>query len=193
METRTVGLAELGLADAYRVDHVPSFWKTLPRILSPHDVGSDDVFLEVGSGMGRVVVLAARKYSFRRIIGVEISGDLHKIAERNVARNYHRLRCRDVELVNADILDYQIPDDVSVVYLYNPFLGPIFQHFAEELQRSVSRRPRKVRIIYLTPREEGRLLAWGNIRRVRTARVVRGDRSLNSVVRLYELAPNLDE
>lgn len=190
MEMRRVGLSELGLADENRVDHVPSFWKTLPRILPSHEVNSEDVLLDLGSGMGRVVVFAALKYAFGRIIGVEISPELHEIAMQNVARNRERLRCNNIELVNADVLDYTIPDDVTVVYLYNPFRGRVFQHAIDEVERSIEREPRDIRIIYLTPHEETRLLASERITLVRSARAVLFDRSPNSVVRLYSVKPS---
>jgi len=159
MEMRLVPLKELGLADEHRVNHIPSFWKTLPRILPPAEVSPDDVLLDLGSGMGRMVVFAAAEYPFRRVIGVEIASELHEIAQRNVARNRERLRS-DVELVNKDVLDYSIPDDVTVAYLYKPFSGPVFQHVIDELERSIERRPREIRIVYLAPREERRLLSF---------------------------------
>ena len=113
MEMRLVRLEEFGLADEHRVDHVPSFWKTLPRILPRNEVGPDDVLIDFGSGMGRVVVLAAKRYPFRRIIGVEISQQMHEIARRNVERNRRHMRCTEIELVNADVIDYTVPDDVT--------------------------------------------------------------------------------
>jgi hypothetical protein len=189
MEMRIVHLEELGLADEHRVDHVPSFGRTLPRILPQDEVGPYDVLLDLGSGMGRVVISAAKTYSFRRIVGVEISPELHEIAKRNLARNRLCLRCPQIELINADVLDYRIPDDVTVVYLYNPFRGPVFQHVVDELERSVDRNPREIRIIYLNPREERRLLASERINLVRSARAVLGDWSTDSLVRLYRLRP----
>lgn len=189
IEARPVALAELGLAHEHRVDHVPSFWRTLRRILPEREVTGEDVFLDLGSGMGRAVFLAARDYAFRRVIGVEIAAPLHEIARRNLARNRHRLRCRDVELVNADVLAYRIPDDVTVVYLYNPFRGPVFAHVVDELCRSLDRRPRPLRVIYLNPVEEASLLASG---RGRLLRAVRGwrptrDWARANAIRMYAL------
>lgn len=190
MNAYFVPLTEVGLADEHRVNHIPSFWKTLPRILPPNEVGPDDVFLDLGSGMGRTIIVAGVKYRFRRIIGVEISAELNQIAQENVARSTPRLRCSQIELINTDVLNYRIPDDVTVVYLYNPFRGPVFQHVVDELERSIDRNPREIRIIYLTPREEGRLLASGRVTLVRSARAVRGDRADNTIIRLYRMRPS---
>src|SRR5258708_28614484 len=84
MERGLVGREEFGLGDEHRVDPAPSFWTTLPKVLPKNEVGPDDVLIDLGSGMGRVVVHAATTYSFRRIIGVEISSRLHEIAEQNI-------------------------------------------------------------------------------------------------------------
>jgi SAM-dependent methyltransferase len=190
MEARFVGLDDLGVADEHRVFHLPSSWMALPRILPRSEVRAEDVFIDFGSGMGRIVVLAARRYRLRRVIGVEISVQLHEIAERNIERNRRRLRCQDVELVNADVLEYRIPDDVSIVYLYHPFTGPIFEHVVAELGRSVDRNPREIRIIYLNPVEEERLLASGRVAFVRSAWAGGWrNRHITDSVRLYVLRP----
>jgi SAM-dependent methyltransferase len=190
MEARFADLREFGLADEHRVFHLPSSWMALPRILPRSEVGADDVFVDLGSGTGRVVLLAACRYCFRRVVGVEISAPLHEIAERNIERNRRRLRCRNVELVNADVLDYRIPDDVTVVYLYHPFTGPIFERVVAELGRSVDRSPRDVRIIYLNPVEEERLLASARVTLVRSAWAGGWrDRARTDSVRLYLLRP----
>jgi hypothetical protein len=191
MEMRFVHLDEFGLADENRVDHIPSYWETLRRILPSNEVKSEDVLIELGSGMGRVVVVAAKGYRFRRIIGVEISPQLHQIAKRNIERNRRHTRRVEIELVNADVLDYPIPDDVTVAYLYNPFTGPVFDHVVTELERSVERNPREIRIIYLNPIEETRLLASDRIRLLRTAWAgPPGEESPWSQVRLYSLRPS---
>lgn len=126
---------------------------SLRRILPPREVTDHDVFVDFGSGMGRVVLQAAR-YPFRKVIGVEVSETLHSIARENIDRNRQRLRCPDTELVHADALDYELPDDVTVAFLYNPFRGEIFATVIERLLQSVERNPRPLRIIYVNPIEE---------------------------------------
>src|SRR5262245_16419063 len=133
-----VDLAGLRLDAPDRVSYEAGGWLDLRRILRPGDVSSDSVFLDLGSGKGRIVLMAAR-YQFRRIIGVELSERLNAIARRNVAACRLRLRCPDIELITADVLDYRIPDEVSVAYMFNPFRGPIFYTVLENLNPSVDR------------------------------------------------------
>src|SRR5437763_11062946 len=66
-----------------RVRYEPSGWGYLARALDPAEVGPDDVFVDFGSGKGRVVYQAGR-LPFRRVIGVEVSEELNRIARRNL-------------------------------------------------------------------------------------------------------------
>lgn len=163
-----------------------SGWTTLRRILRRGEVDHDDVFIDFGSGLGRVLYQAAQRYPLRRVEGVELSAELTAIARRNLDPTRHRLRCRDVRLVTSDVLDYEIPDDLTIAYLYNPFTDAIFQTVVDRLVESVQRRPRRLRLIYLNPLEDERLRHAG-FREVRRLRGVR--RTATSGARMYELTP----
>lgn len=133
METlASVQLSDIGLSGPHRCDYEPSGWLDIRRILRHGEIGPNDVFLDLGSGKGRAVLQAAR-FPFSRVIGVELSEDMTAIAQRNLAARRRQLRCRNVELITADVLHYPIPDDVSVVYLFNPFQGPIFDAVIEQI------------------------------------------------------------
>ena len=155
-----IDLSEFGLAHQERVYYIASNWHVLRRALRHYEIGPDDVFIDIGSGMGRVVVEATR-YPFKRVIGVELAGELHEIAEENVRRMRRRMRCAEIELVNSDILDYDMPDDVTFVYMFNPFRGAIFRAAMGNLIRSLDRNPRTVHLIYSNPFEEPYLLGTG--------------------------------
>jgi len=155
-----VELEQLGLDGADRSRYLATGWSVLPRILPRRSVGPDDVFIDFGSGMGRVVLQAAT-YPFRRVIGVELSEELNAIARRNLELSRPSLRCQEVELVATDVLRYRVPDDVTVAFLANPFRGEIFRTVADELIASVDRAPRRLRIVYRNPVEHELLLATG--------------------------------
>ena len=53
------------------------------------------------------------------MIGVELLEDLTADAERNLATARPALRARELETVTADILEWPVPDDLSVVFLYS--------------------------------------------------------------------------
>jgi hypothetical protein len=159
----------------------------LRRVLPRREVGADDVFIDIGSGMGRVVFQAAG-YPFKRVIGVELSEELNRVARANIENNRDRLFCRDVELVTADATDYRLPDDVTVAYFANPFTGDIFRTVIEQLLESLDRRPRRLRLIYRNPVEHDYLMSTGRFRPVRRLRGWRPTEewSVSNSTRMYE-------
>jgi hypothetical protein len=184
-----VSCAELGLSDPRSVRYRPAGVTSLRRILSPREVSDDDVFIDFGSGKGRVVLQAALYYRFRRVYGVELSEGVHEIAVRNLEICRDRLRCRDVRLIRADAVEFEIPDDVTVAFFYNPFVGELFETVVARLLASVDRNPRRLRIVYGNPVEEDALLRTGRVKPVRILRGWRPGRewSRSNSFRLYEV------
>jgi predicted RNA methylase len=124
----------------------------LRRALPRASVTPDDVFVDLGAGMGLVIYQAAKDYPFRRVVGVELSDSLSEVARQNIERNRHRLRC-EVEIVTADVVSYEFPDDATIVYLYNPFVGEVFRGAIERVLASYDRHPRDIRLLYANPVE----------------------------------------
>lgn len=115
---------------------------------------SDATFVDIGSGMGRVLMLAAA-HAFKQIVGVEISPALHEIARENLARYKIRADRRpDVRLVRSDARDYVFPAGNLLIYLYNPFEGPVFQEVIERLLLECSD---DLVLIYHTPTQRDML------------------------------------
>lgn len=180
----TFGTTVLAEHDAERVYYKPLPWGTLSRVLSKEDVDPSDVFLDLGAGKGRAVFVAAANYTFKRVIGVELSAELSAVARANIAHAQEQFLSRDVEIVTSDVLNYDIPDDVTVVFLYNPFRGQVFASVIQKLLESVDRRPRRLRVIYLFPTEVEHLRSTGRFRLVRR---VRGWRPTRQWARSYEI------
>ena len=108
-------------------------------------------FVDLGAGMGRVVLLAARR-PFRGVIGVEISPALVEIARENLATSRDPLRvARDVKIVGADALSYTFPHGDLVVFLYNPFRAPVLGDVLTNLRATAEER--EVVLLYHTPVE----------------------------------------
>jgi SAM-dependent methyltransferase len=169
-----------------RVGYQASGWSYLRRVLPRREVDANDVFVDIGSGKGRVLLQAACSYRFARVIGVEISESLNQIARTNVERRRGRLRT-DVEIVTADAAEYEIPDDVTVVYLCYPFVGDTFRGMVNNLVSSVRRNPRRLRLIYALPRMEEELVRTGVFRLVRSVRIV--DTGVPNRITMYEAQP----
>ncbi|MEU6073961.1 methyltransferase domain-containing protein [Micromonospora sp. NPDC047074] len=154
------------VADGDRRGYEPSEAWRLSRILPPAEVGPDDVFVDVGTGKGRVLLVAARRYRARRIIGVEVDPELLAVARRNVARLPAR---SGIELVGEDVSAWKIPPDATILYLFNPFVGRTFEEFLAGVLRSQADHPRRIRLVYANPVMHDAVLAAG-FRIVRTHR-----------------------
>lgn len=103
---------------------------------------AEAAFVDVGSGKGRVVLVASTM-PFKRVVGVEFSEGLDLIARSNVDRfPPTERRARAVELVCMDATEYQFPTDPLVVYFYNPFLRSVMESVMSNLRRSLEQRPR---------------------------------------------------
>jgi hypothetical protein len=109
---------------------------------------SQFTFLDLGSGKGRVLLMAS-DYPFQRIVGVEFMPDLHRAAQKNISSySNDRRRCRQLEAVCMDAGDFQFPLGPLVVYLFNPFAEATFARVLENLRRSIEHTPRPVYIAY---------------------------------------------
>ena len=146
-----------------RVAYAPSGWHVLPRALRYLGVSERDTFVDFGCGKGRVVHQAARR-PFRRVIGVEISPALAEIARANLAARRHQHRCRDVEIVVADVAEFAVPDDLTIAYLFHPVENETFDAVLRGIVDSIDRHPRRVRLIYVSPILGSRVLATGRFR-----------------------------
>ena len=155
-----VDLKDLGLDDPERVRYGATPRFVVPRVLRKLKVGRDDVFLDLGSGKGRVVRQAAM-FRFKRVIGVEIAEELNRVSRHNIEQSRDRLACQDVELVTMDVVDYEIPDDVTIAYLFHPFTGGIFGRVIDNLVASLDRNPRELRIVYVVPTMASRIRESG--------------------------------
>lgn len=120
------------------------------RILSalPLDP-ADATFVDLGCGKGRALVLAL-DHGFRRVVGVEFSAELAAVADENVrAYAARRSGVQRAEVVTGDAADYRFPPGPLVIYLYNPFHGPLVQRVMDNLAASLADDPRPVWVVYL--------------------------------------------
>jgi SAM-dependent methyltransferase len=113
-----------------------------------HGALRDFTFIDLGSGKGRVLLMAS-DYPFQKIIGVELMPELYRAAQKNIAGySTDRQQCRQIETVCMDARDFQFPDGPLVVYLFNPFSESTFAQVLENLRRSVEAVPRTAYVAY---------------------------------------------
>jgi SAM-dependent methyltransferase len=117
-------------------------------------------FIDIGSGKGRALALAAR-HGFPLVIGVELSRNLHQIAERNFARIGGTLGA-SIRTLNLDARDFLFPGTPSVVCLFNPFQDEeITREVVKNIERAHQASGSPVFLLYHWPVHEGVLRERG--------------------------------
>jgi SAM-dependent methyltransferase len=137
----------------------PWGWLSGYRLLRWVHPQPDDVFLDIGSGHGRVVLLASL-FQFKRVIGVELSAPVHLLAQQNLS-TFRMRRQAEVKFIQADAAAYVIPTDVTVIFLYNPFPSETFRRCIQHVFDSLDQAPRRLRLIYANPVEHDYLISTG--------------------------------
>ena len=122
------------------------------KIMYRINYGQSDVFLDFGSGKGRILLLASQ-YNFQNVIGIEFSPELVGIALNNIVncKGYNNFNIDKIKIIEGDVLDYKYNNDETVFYLYNPFSNIIIEQLCDQIMKSIHLKPRKVYIIYVNP------------------------------------------
>jgi len=80
----------------------------------------DGVFVDYGSGKGRVLMLAVL-YGFKRTVGIEFAQDLCVDADRNLDRFRNRTRKQfEARVLNVDAACYRVDDEDSIFSYTTP-------------------------------------------------------------------------
>jgi SAM-dependent methyltransferase len=109
----------------HELDQINNFLREEPEIGSYK-------FIDVGSGKGRVILYnIAQKAPYGSYMGIEIDPRLHHVAELNMMSTNIELN-KEVVLVNQDILDYSIPYEPCVYFLFHPFSSEVYDKFIEK-------------------------------------------------------------
>ena len=119
-------------------------------ILRNLSLKSTDVFVDLGSGKGRVVCCAS-KFKVQEIVGVELDKALCDIAECNARKVRGKKSCSRITNVSAEDFDYERG---TVYYIFNPFGASILSSVLKKIEQSLRLYPRNVRIVYANPVHE---------------------------------------
>jgi SAM-dependent methyltransferase len=111
----------------------------------------DFVFIDLGSGKGRTLLMAS-DYAFRRIMGVELLPALHRAAQDNLKQyRSESQKCFALESICGDATEFSFPDAPTVLYLFNPFSEGGLRRMIANLEQSLRLHPRTVYVLYHNP------------------------------------------
>ncbi len=112
---------------------------------------SSSCFVDFGSGKGKAMLLAAEK-GFRKVIGVEFSGQLVEVCRQNLETFERKSKSKTVfDVVQMDAAEYEIPAEANLLYFANPFDETLCGKVIENILESLRKCPREIVIIHLYP------------------------------------------
>jgi SAM-dependent methyltransferase len=127
----------------------PAPWRTLKRSMRLASLQAEgSTFVDIGCGKGRVL-LSALGLPFARVIGIELSPVLSKIATKNLASA--RLivrRCSSAEVICGDAIEFSMPHGPTVIFFYNPFPLATMEIVLGNIVRSYFEAPRPICLVF---------------------------------------------
>ena len=131
-------------------------WRALPGVRPIEEYG----FFDVGCGKGRAMMLAS-EMGFRECAGVELDPGLAEVARRNLEAwsKTGKTRC-PVYVVEGDATEVALPELPLLVYVYNPFRGPVVRKLLQRLEAHAAGRVGPLDLIYLIPEETKEFAAF---------------------------------
>jgi predicted RNA methylase len=121
---------------------------------------ADHLFIDVGSGKGRVMMMAALA-GFRRVVGLEFDPTLTAIARRNLATFARGNRGTAFTVVEGDATRFDFPPVPTVIFMNNPFDGPLVTKLMDAIERAHRRSEADVAILYMHSNHAKLILARG--------------------------------
>jgi SAM-dependent methyltransferase len=108
-------------------------------------------FIDIGSGKGRVLLMAA-DYPFKRILGIELLPELHRVAKENIAKyKSDTQQCFAIDCIQGDASEFIFPPEPAVVYLFNPLSESALAKMVDNLEQSSRQHPKPVFVLYHNP------------------------------------------
>lgn len=138
------GVLELGdrppsaLADPEMLHYEPAPARAILEFVDEAGRGPEDVFYDVGAGLGRTAILA-HLVSGAPARGVEYDAELWELARAGAAR----LGLRQVEFVQGDAREADYAGG-TVFFLFTPFRGEIFRAVMARLRGRASEGPIRI-------------------------------------------------
>ena len=112
---------------------------------------SEYIFIDLGSGKGRAILMASMM-PFKKIIGVEFSGILNDIAKSNVDKFPKNIQlCRNITFYTADATEFIFPGEKYILYMFNPFDKRVMEQVIGNISKQFYKKPVHIIVIYINP------------------------------------------
>lgn len=148
--------------------YVPTTASVIYGVLAGLPVRRNEfAFVDMGSGKGRALLVVS-EFPFAKIVGIELSPQLHQIAEENIKRfRPPSQQCTTFDLHCTNVVDYVYGNEPVVLFLFDPFGRETLERVIANLEASLKATPREAYVVYIYPQFEDVLQRSQMLHRVR--------------------------
>jgi SAM-dependent methyltransferase len=131
-------------------------WLTHSATLAPERRIERTIFLDIGAGKGRALLVASQM-PFLRVEGVELNASLAAIARANIQHwlaDPQSEALAPILLHHADATTHPLPHQPTLAFLFHPFELPVLRRFLRHVERSLTMHPRPFDLLYANAEHE---------------------------------------
>lgn len=155
--TAAINLSKLKLKGTqlkHATEYMPVNYFTLEALLERlPDTAKRGTFLDIGCGKGRAMCVAAA-YGYNKVEGIDFAKELIDAATNNLERIKKQHPLFTYTLAWGDVHSLVIDEQVSTIFLFNPFDEVLMKQVVRKINNSLAKRPRRFFVLYCTPRFE---------------------------------------
>ncbi len=118
----------------------------LDTVLKLDSTVLNGTFVDYGSGKGMAIIYA-KKYGFKKAIGVEFAKELCDITKVNIKK----MNLKQIEVFHMDAINFTPKNDTRVIYFLNPFHETILKQVLSEILKNKKNFLHDIYLIYNIP------------------------------------------
>ncbi len=151
-----LGISTIGRVDKHSNDskypYEPTAYSVLDRLIGSGFISMSDRVIDYGCGKGRVPIYLHDRVGCATI-GIEVETDFYNDAVGNL-NSYGETTGKSTEnifLVHTRAQTYEVPEDVTACFFFNPFSSDILKNVIPQILKSEERSPRRIRLFFYYP------------------------------------------
>ena len=149
LQIKTIGRDETN-ADQCHHPYEPTPYSVLERLAASELIREEDVVLDYGCGKGRVDFFLSYRRKVKTI-GVEYDERIYGDAMENKKNVISRVK-PEFRLARAEA--YEVPEEVTRCYFFNPFSVEILRKVMARILESYYEQPREIFLFFYYPSDE---------------------------------------
>jgi SAM-dependent methyltransferase len=143
-------LSKKGIDISHATLYMPAAYNVLEDIFTFLLNKPNIHFLDIGCGKGRTLSVAPH-YGFNKVTGIDFSEKMINSAFLNLQSVKKTFPALEYSVQTCNAIDYVIPHDVDVIFLFNPFDRYVTNKVAGNIMESIQKFPRNIFIVYENP------------------------------------------